>query len=128
MSDIFFDQLDIKKPDYNLGISTMSHGAMTGQMLEKIEDVLFLENPEAVMVYGDTNSTLAATIAAVKLHIPVIHVEAGLRSNNMLMPEELNRILVDRVSSVLFYPSKVSILNLANEGIKDHVYFVRRNV
>ncbi|MCH9812846.1 MAG: UDP-N-acetylglucosamine 2-epimerase (non-hydrolyzing) [Epsilonproteobacteria bacterium] len=116
MSDIFFEQMQIAKPDYFLGINGKGHGAMTGQMLEKIEEVLIKEKPDWVMVYGDTNSTLAGALAAVKLHIKLVHVEAGLRSFNMQMPEEINRILTDRVSSVLFAPSKTAIENLEKEG------------
>ncbi len=116
MSEVFFQQMDIPKPDYNLGVSGLSHGAMTGRMLEKIEEVLLKEKPDRVIVYGDTNSTLAAGLAAVKIHIPVAHVEAGLRSFNMRMPEEINRILVDRISDKLFCPTEVAVNNLKNEG------------
>lgn len=116
MSEVFFTEMDIPKPDYFLNISGLSHGAMTGQMMEKIEDVLKKESPDIVLVYGDTNSTLAGALAAVKLHIPVAHVEAGLRSFNMKMPEEVNRILTDRVSSRLFCPTAAAIKNLEDEG------------
>ena len=119
MSDIFFEEMQIPKPDYFLGIGGKTHGAMTGQMIEKIEEILVLENPDWVMVYGDTNSTLAGAIAASKLHIKIAHVEAGLRSFNMRMPEEVNRILTDRISSVLFCPTQTSVNNLNNEGIKN---------
>jgi UDP-GlcNAc3NAcA epimerase len=105
MSDVFFDEMQIPKPDYFLGIGGKTHGAMTGQMIEKIEEILATEHPDWVMVYGDTNSTLAGAIAAAKLHIKIAHVEAGLRSFNMQMPEEVNRILTDRISSVLFCPT-----------------------
>lgn len=116
MSDIFFQEMQIPKPHYNLGINGKSHGAMTGQMLEKIEDILLEEKPDWVMVYGDTNSTLAGALAASKLHIKIAHVEAGLRSFNMRMPEEINRILTDRVSSILFCPTQSAVNNLKNEG------------
>lgn len=116
MSDVFFDEMKIPKPDYFLDVNGNSHGAMTGQMIEKIEDVLLNEKPNWVMVYGDTNSTLAGAIAASKLHIKIAHVEAGLRSFNMRMPEEVNRILTDRVSSVLFCPTQTAVDNLQKEG------------
>ncbi|PHR58589.1 MAG: UDP-N-acetylglucosamine 2-epimerase (non-hydrolyzing) [Arcobacter sp.] len=119
MSDIFFDEMKIQKPQYNLGINGKSHGAMTGQMLEKIEEILVKEKPDWVMVYGDTNSTLAGALAASKLHIKIAHVEAGLRSFNMKMPEEVNRILTDRVSSILFCPTDSAIKNLNNEGFQN---------
>ena len=117
MSDIFFEELDIPKPDYNLGVGGGSHGQNTGRMLEKIEAVLLLEKPDFVLVYGDTDSTLAGTLAAVKLHIPVAHVEAGLRSFNRKMPEEINRILTDHASEILFTPTLTAVKNLNNEGI-----------
>lgn len=116
MSDIFFEEMQIPKPDYFLGIGGKSHGAMTGQMIEKIEEVALKENPDWIMVYGDTNSTLAGAIVASKLHIKLAHIEAGLRSFNMRMPEEVNRILTDRVSQVLFCPTDTAIENLKNEG------------
>jgi UDP-GlcNAc3NAcA epimerase len=119
MSDIFFKELQIPKPDYFLGIGGKSHGAMTGQMIEKIEEVALKENPEWILVYGDTNSTLAGAIVASKLHIKLAHVEAGLRSFNMKMPEEVNRIITDRVSSLLFCPTDVAIQNLKNEGYEN---------
>ena len=119
MSEIFFDEMKIPKPDYNLGINGKSHGAMTGQMLEKIEAILVEQKPDWVMVYGDTNSTLAGALAASKLHIKIAHVEAGLRSFNMKMPEEVNRILTDRVSSVLFCPTISAVDNLDKEGYKN---------
>lgn len=117
MSDVFFGEMKIPKPDYFLGIGGKSHGAMTGQMIEKIEEVLLNEKPDWVLVYGDTNSTLAGAIAASKLHIKVAHVEAGLRSFNMKMPEEVNRILTDRISSILFCPTQTAIDNLQSEGV-----------
>lgn len=116
MSDVFFDELGMSKPDYFLDIHGGSHGAMTGRMLAEVEQVILREKPNAVLVYGDTNSTLAGALAAVKLHIPVAHVEAGLRSFNMEMPEEVNRILTDRVSRWLFTPTESAARNLANEG------------
>lgn len=116
MSDIFFDEMQIPKPNYFLGIGGKSHGAMTGQMIEKIEEVSLKEKPDWIMVYGDTNSTLAGAIVASKLHIKLAHIEAGLRSFNMKMPEEVNRILTDRVSNILFCPTDTAIENLKNEG------------
>ena len=119
MSDIFFDEMKIPKPNYFLGIGGKSHGAMTGQMIEKIEEVALSEKPDWIMVYGDTNSTLAGAIVASKLHIKLAHIEAGLRSFNMKMPEEVNRILTDRVSNILFCPTETAIQNLKNEGYKN---------
>ena len=116
MSDIFFDELEIPRPDYNLGISGLIHGAMTGRMVEGIEEIICSVKPDWVLVYGDTNSTLAGAIAASKLHFPIAHIEAGLRSQNPLMPEEINRILTDRVSSLLLCPTSSAIKNLKNEG------------
>lgn len=116
MSDVFFEELSLPKPHFNLGIASLGHGAMTGRMLEAMEALLLEHQPDAVMVYGDTNSTLAGALAAVKLHIPVAHVEAGLRSFNPAMPEEINRILTDRVSHQLFCPTPTAISNLNDEG------------
>lgn len=116
MSDIFFDEMRIPKPNYFLGIGGKSHGSMTGQMIEKIEEVALIEKPDWIMVYGDTNSTLAGAIVASKLHIKLAHIEAGLRSFNMKMPEEVNRILTDRVSTILFCPTETAIKNLKAEG------------
>lgn len=116
MSEVFFSEMDIPRPDYNLEISGLSHGAMTGRMLEETESVLLQEKPDCVLVYGDTNSTLAGALAAAKLHIPVAHVEAGLRSFEMKMPEEVNRILTDRISSYLFCPTHTAVENLRKEG------------
>jgi UDP-GlcNAc3NAcA epimerase len=116
MAEVFFRQMEIPVPGYNLGINSLGHGAMTGRMLEEIEKVLQKEKPAAVLVYGDTNSTLAGALAASKLHIPVAHVEAGLRSFNMKMPEEINRILTDRISDFLFCPTATAIANLVREG------------
>jgi len=118
MSDVFFDELRIPRPDYYLGIGGKTHGAMTGQMIEEIEQVLVKEKPDWAMVYGDTNSTLAGAISASKLHIKIAHVEAGLRSFNMEMPEEINRILTDRISSILFCPTQAAVDNLNIEGVK----------
>ncbi|KZY89539.1 UDP-N-acetyl glucosamine 2-epimerase, partial [Oleiphilus sp. HI0071] len=117
MSDIFFEEMQIPKPDYQLGVGGQTHGSMTGKMLVNIEDVLLKEKPDVVMVYGDTNSTLAGALAASKLHIPVAHVEAGLRSFNMAMPEEVNRILTDRISKWLFCPTETAVQNLQIEGV-----------
>jgi len=117
MSQIFFEQMQIPKPDYNLEINSLSHGAMTGRMIEGIEEVLLKEQPDWVLVYGDTNSTIAGSLAAKKLHIKVAHVEAGLRSFNRKMPEEINRILTDKISDILFCPTDTAVQNLLNEGI-----------
>ncbi|CAB1068753.1 UDP-2,3-diacetamido-2,3-dideoxy-D-glucuronic acid 2-epimerase (EC [Olavius algarvensis Delta 1 endosymbiont] len=117
MSDVFFEEMHIPQPDYFLDTHGLSHGAMTGQMLEKIEAVLLDEKPDCVLVYGDTNTTLAGALAAVKLHIPVAHVEAGLRSFNRKMPEEVNRVLTDHASNFLFCPTQHAVRNLNNEGI-----------
>lgn len=119
MSDVFFQQMRIPKPNYELGIGGSSHGAMTGQQLEKIEKILLEERPSLVLVYGDTNSTLAGALAAAKLHIPVAHVEAGLRSFNRRMPEEINRVLTDHVATLLFAPTQIARENLVNEGLRD---------
>jgi UDP-GlcNAc3NAcA epimerase len=116
MSDVFFRQLDIPAPDYRLDIHGGSHGDMTGRMLVEIENVLLHEKPDRVLVYGDTNSTLAGALAAAKLHVPVAHVEAGLRSFNMHMPEEINRILTDNLSDRLFCPTQAAVDNLQREG------------
>lgn len=116
MSDVFFTELGMEKPHYFLDIHGGTHGAMTGRMLEAVEKVLLKEQPDAVLVYGDTNSTLAGALAAAKLHIPVAHVEAGLRSFNMKMPEEVNRILTDRISQWLFTPTHTASANLLREG------------
>ena len=119
MSDIFFEELHLPKPDYYLGIGGKTHGAMTGQMIEKIEEVAFKEKPDIIMVYGDTNSTLAGAIVGSKMHIPIAHVEAGLRSFNIKMPEEVNRILTDRVSKWLFCPIDTAVENLKKEGFEN---------
>jgi UDP-GlcNAc3NAcA epimerase len=116
MSDVFFEEMEIPKPAFQLDIHGLTHGAMTGRMLEGIEAILLNEKPDGVLVYGDTNSTLAGALAASKLHIPLIHVEAGLRSYNMEMPEEINRILTDRISNILFCPTDTAVNNLKREG------------
>lgn len=121
MSKVFFEELGIPEPQFNLSISGGGHGAMTGKMLEAIETTLVQEKPDWVLIYGDTNSTLAGALAAAKLHIPVAHVEAGLRSFNMRMPEEVNRIVADRLSNRLFCPTQTAVDNLAAEGITRHV-------
>jgi UDP-GlcNAc3NAcA epimerase len=123
MSEVFFSELAMIAPRYNLGIHGGPHGAMTGKMLEGIEAVLLKESPDAVLVYGDTNSTLAGALAAAKMHIPVAHIEAGLRSFNMRMPEEINRILTDRVSTWLFTPTDVAVSNLRAEGVNEQKIF-----
>ena len=125
MSDVFFSELGIKKPEYNLGLGGGHHGAMTGAQLISIEKILLDESPDIVLVYGDTNSTLAGALAASKLHIPVAHVEAGLRSFNRKMPEEINRVVTDHISKFLFAPTSAAMKHLANEGIpKDQCYKV----
>lgn len=116
MSDVFFEEMDIPRPSYHLGIFGKHHGAMTGEMMEALEKLLLEQQPDLVLVYGDTNSTLAGALAAVKLHIPVAHVEAGLRSFNMRMPEEINRILTDRISNFLFCPTQTAVAHLTREG------------
>jgi len=117
MSDVFFDELDIPHPAHHLGIAGGGHGAMTGRMLAALEELMIAGPPDMVMVYGDTNSTLAGALAAAKLHIPVAHVEAGLRSFNRRMPEEINRILADQCSDLLFTPTAAATANLLNEGV-----------
>lgn len=122
MSDIFFSQLGIQQPTYMLEIGSANHGEQTGKMMIAIEPILLEEKPDAVLVYGDTNSTLAGALVAAKLHIPVIHIEAGLRSFNREMPEEVNRVMTDHLSSILFAPSDIAIENLKTEGITKNVF------
>lgn len=124
MSAVFFREMSIPEPHFHLGVASGSHGQQTGQMLQRIEDVLLHEKPDVVLVYGDTNSTLAGALAAAKLNIPLAHVEAGLRSFNRLMPEEINRVVVDHVSSLLLCPSHVAIEHLRTEGITAGVHLV----
>ncbi len=116
MSQVFFDELEIPLPNYNLNVGSGNHGKQTATMISAIEDVLLIEKPNAIVLYGDTNSTLAGAIAASKIHIPVIHIEAGLRSFNKSMPEEINRIMCDHVSTLLFSPTKTGFDNLIQEG------------
>jgi len=124
MSDVFFEELAIPKPTYNLEINDLGHGAMTGRMLEKLEEVMLAEKPHLVMIYGDTNSTVAGALAAAKLNIPVVHVEAGLRSYNRRMPEEINRVIADHLSALLLCPTRTAVANLAREGITAGVHHV----
>ncbi|HRG02070.1 MAG TPA: UDP-N-acetylglucosamine 2-epimerase (non-hydrolyzing) [Bacteroidia bacterium] len=118
MSQVFFDELGIPAPNYNLNVGSGSHGKQTATMISGIEEILINEKPQAIVLYGDTNSTLAGAIAASKIHVPVVHIEAGLRSFNKAMPEEVNRIMCDHVSTLLFSPTKTGFQNLLNEGFK----------
>lgn len=121
MSDVFFEELGIPEPNYNLGVGSGNHGKQTARMLEGIEEIILKEKPDGLLVYGDTNSTLAGALAASKLHIPVYHIEAGLRSYNKLMPEEQNRVLTDHISDMLLCPTQTAVDNLSKEGITSGV-------
>lgn len=124
MAGVFFEELNIPKPDYDLGIGSMSHANQTAQMMIKIENVIEKESPDGVIVYGDTNSTLAAALVASKLHLPIFHIEAGLRSYNKTMPEEINRVITDHVSELLFAPTNLAVSNLAKESLAEGVHQV----
>ena len=124
MAGVFFDELNIPKPDYNLGIGSDTHGKQTGRMMIAVEDIVEKEKPDVILVYGDTNSTLAGAAVAAKLHIPIIHIEAGLRSYNKRMPEEINRIMTDHISTMLFAPTDNAVENLRLEGITEGVHQV----
>jgi UDP-GlcNAc3NAcA epimerase len=121
---VFFEELEIAAPAYNLEVDSLSQGAMTGRMLEKLEQVMLAEKPDMVLLYGDTNSTIAGALAATKLHIPIAHVEAGLRSFNRRMPEEINRVVTDHLSTLLFCPTQTAVRNLHAEGIHNDVHLV----
>lgn len=122
MSDVFFEEMDIPKPDINLEIQEPTHGAMTGKMLIGLEEVMMEQKPDIVLVYGDTNSTVAGALAAVKLHIPVAHVEAGMRAHDLIIPEEVNRVMTDRVSQLFFCTTEEPADNLRKEGFQENIY------
>ena len=124
MSKVFFDQMNMSRPKYMLQIGSRGHGAQTGMMMEEIEKIVLDEKPDWMVVYGDTNSTLAGALVAAKLHVPIAHIEAGLRSFNKEMPEEVNRVLTDHISDLLLVPSDVAVQNLAKEGIRNNVHAV----
>jgi UDP-GlcNAc3NAcA epimerase len=124
MSDVFFEELGIPAADCTLGVGSKSHARQTGEMMEKLEEFLLVERPDFVLVYGDTNSTLAGALTASKLNLPVAHVEAGLRSFDMKMPEEINRVIADRLSVILFAPTETAVRNLSSEGIAEGVHLV----
>jgi len=124
MSDVFFEELGIPAPDCTLGVGSKSHARQTGEMMEKLEEFLLAQRPDFVFVYGDTNSTLAGVLSAAKLNLPVAHVEAGLRSFDMSLPEEVNRVIADRLSAILFAPTRTAVRNLSGEGIVDGVHLV----
>ena len=128
MSDIFFDQLGMNEPTYMLSVGSASHGKQTGVMIQKIEEVLLKEKPDGLIVYGDTNSTLAGAIAASKLGISIIHIESGLRSFNKSVPEEINRIITDHISDFLFVPTQLALINLKKEGLSDEKIFLSGDV
>ncbi len=124
MSDVFFKQLNIPYPDINLGVGSASHAIQTANMLTKLEEIFIKENPSLIVIFGDTNSTLAATLAAVKIHLPIAHIEAGLRNFDLSIPEEVNRLVADRLSTFLYAPTNLAVNNLAKEGIRENVFML----